>query len=112
MDHPKITAVFHDGPLGCKFNHEGEVIAIKRGTQADAVPGLMKRDLLVSVGAIGEGSTGRVRCTQLERCVGSSGKPVTEALRHSCLLGTLYLRAALRSSLALPTRPFERSAAG
>ena len=44
-----ISAVFVEGPLGIKFDREGQISAIKRGTQADKVEGLMKMDLLVSV---------------------------------------------------------------
>ena len=74
MDRPKITAVFQDGPLGCKFNHEGEVIAIKRGTQADAVPGLMKRDLLVSVGGV---DTRGMTLKSIGKVLQEKGRPVT-----------------------------------
>ena len=36
-DNNTIIATFVDGPIGVKFNHEGEVIHIKQGTQAERV---------------------------------------------------------------------------
>jgi hypothetical protein len=46
-----LVAEFKSGPLGIEFNHEGEVLKIKRETQAYAVQGLSKGDRLTEIGS-------------------------------------------------------------
>ncbi len=68
-----IVATFVDGPIGIKFNHEGEVVAIKQDTQACQVPGLMKDDRLVQVGDTNvEGQT----LKQVMQVVAANPRPV------------------------------------
>ena len=69
-----ITAVFRKGPLGIKFNHEGEILAIRRGTQADAVPGLMDRDLLISVEGV---DTRGISLKGIRAVIADAGRPAT-----------------------------------
>ena len=45
-----LRGTFEDGPLGIQFNHECEVLQIKRDSQGCKFVGLSKGDLLVEVG--------------------------------------------------------------
>lgn len=73
-DNNTIIAAFVDGPIGVKFNHEGEVIHIKQGTQAERVKGLSKDDILISVA---DTSTSGLSLKQIMQIVQREPRPIT-----------------------------------
>jgi hypothetical protein len=52
IDDKQIVATFNPGPIGIRFNHEGEILQIKGESQADQIFGLSKGDLIIKVGGI------------------------------------------------------------
>lgn len=52
VEEDVIRVVFRPGQIGVQLSHEGEISVILRDTQGDRVPGLMKGDLLLSVGGV------------------------------------------------------------
>ena len=76
----KIVAKFVDGPIGIQFNHEGEIVMIKKGTQAENIPGLSKDDLLVSLAGR---STSGLSLKQIMQILMSEKRPIEfEFERH------------------------------
>ena len=79
-DNNTIVAKFVDGPIGIQFNHEGEIVMIKKGTQAENIPGLSKDDLLVSLAGR---STSGLSLKQIMQILMSEKRPIVlEFERH------------------------------